>query len=178
MMLPSSRGQLIKINELNIGEQTHESICGPWFTNDYINKWRRRLNMLNTNARPSSEWLTLWRPQTSSNRIYETTKKKSFNFKESHFKTVATRWCELIQETVCWHTVTTGSLLRKKREEASREAAKPPCASLCHSQPKQAFGYLFMPSLIMFSGWKWWGEEEEESAKRLKAIFEHLNASN
>lgn len=55
-------------------------------------------------------------------------------------------------------------------------------ASLCHSQPKQAFSYLFMTSLIMFSGWKWWGEEEEEeqeeSAKRLKAIFEHLNASN
>lgn len=135
MMLPSSRGQLIKINELNIGEQTHESICGPWFTNDYINKWRRRLNMLNTNARPSSEWLTLWRPQTSSNRIYETTKKKSFNFKESHFKTVATRWCELIQETVCWHTVTTGSLLRKKREEASREAAKPPCAKANPNKP-------------------------------------------
>lgn len=74
------------------------------------------------------------------------------------------------------HWVFAETVALKEEGGASREAAKPPCATANPNKPSAICSWL----LIMFSGWKWWEEEEEEeeSAKRLKAIFEHLNASN
>lgn len=183
MMLPPSRGQLIKINKLNIGEQTKQLICGPWFTNDYINKWRRRLNM-----RFTFIYLIIYfwhqndlpcggpRPPPTGYMKLQKKKKKVLTLRKHILRQLWHIDVNLYKK-LCAGTLSLGLCWESSLKETRLSFPWGSQAPLRHSQPKQAYSYLFMTSLIMFSGSKWWGEEEEE-AKRLKAIFEHLNASN